>query len=51
MIEVIEIYHRLRDEVDSQVAVLEKLHKDLMAHGANIRRHLRFCSFAIHHNY
>ena len=26
MVEAIEIYYRLRDEVDSQVAVLEKLH-------------------------
>lgn len=31
MIQAIDIYYRLRDEVDSQVAVLEKVHKDWMA--------------------
>ncbi|MDH4202725.1 MAG: YkgJ family cysteine cluster protein [Phycisphaerae bacterium] len=31
MIQAIDIYYRLREEVDSQVAVLEKLHKDWMA--------------------
>ena len=31
MVQAIEIYYRLREEVDSKVAVLEKLHKDWMA--------------------
>jgi Fe-S-cluster containining protein len=31
MIKAIEIYYRLREEVDSKVAVLEKLHKEWMA--------------------
>jgi hypothetical protein len=31
MIQAIDIYYRLRDEVDGQVAGLEKVHKDWMA--------------------
>jgi len=31
MIQAIDIYYRLRDEVDRQVADLEKMHKDWMA--------------------